>query len=340
MRKIIVLFSLFLTAAVHAQSVEYSLPKTELHFRVLVEKSAFEPGEFAIYSERYLKKNAPTEASVQYRLLDVNMYATAQADAEKKFSIPVDRKHTVFNMELDQNGVLMAINAKPQSVTVPEEFVAQPKAAKLNPHDFMNQDILSAGSTAKMAELTAREIYDIRDSRNQLSRGEADFMPKDGEQLKLMFQNLSQQEGILLQTFQGCTEVDTLEYDIRFVPENNSESVLFRLSKYIGVVDNDDLSGEPYNVKVENLQQKQEVEIPFTGKKKEEIGVNVNLPSKAKITVVGPDGKNVKAFETYVAQFGELEMLPMSLFGKKMLTKVVLDSVNGSVIKLDAEPIE
>ena len=40
----------------------------------------------------------------------------------------------------------------------------------------MNQEILSAGSNAKIAELTAEEIYDIRDSRTALIKGEADNM--------------------------------------------------------------------------------------------------------------------------------------------------------------------
>lgn len=50
-----------------------------------------------------------------------------------------------------------------------------------------------SNSSAKMAELVAKEIYSIRESRNALLRGEADNMPKDGAQLKLMLDNLNQQ---------------------------------------------------------------------------------------------------------------------------------------------------
>ena len=39
-----------------------------------------------------------------------------------------------------------------------------------------------SGSTAKMAELVAKEIYNI-------NRGQADYMPKDGAALKLMLDN-------------------------------------------------------------------------------------------------------------------------------------------------------
>ena len=75
-------------------------------------------------------------------------------------------------------------------MALPERFVPAPKQPQPNPNDYMNEDILSAGSTAKMAELTAKDIYDIRESRNQLARGQADFMPKDGTQLRIMMENL------------------------------------------------------------------------------------------------------------------------------------------------------
>ena len=36
---------------------------------------------------------------------------------------------------------------------------------KINPRDFLTEEILMAGSTAKMAELVAKEIYNIRESK-------------------------------------------------------------------------------------------------------------------------------------------------------------------------------
>ncbi len=81
--------------------------------------------------------------------------------------------------------MLLAINAEPKTIESIKDFKAAP--------DFMNADILSAGSKAKMAELIAQDIYDIRESRNQLSRGEADFMPKDGEQLKIICERYSRE---------------------------------------------------------------------------------------------------------------------------------------------------
>ena len=47
----------------------------------------------------------------------------------------------------------------------------------LDPRTFLTQEILMASSSAKMAELVAQEIYNIRESKNALLRGEADNMP-------------------------------------------------------------------------------------------------------------------------------------------------------------------
>lgn len=45
-----------------------------------------------------------------------------------------------------------------------------------------------------MAELTAREIYNIRDSKNTILRGQAETMPKDGASLQLVIDQLNKQE--------------------------------------------------------------------------------------------------------------------------------------------------
>ena len=45
----------------------------------------------------------------------------------------------------------------------PAPTVLQKKA---NPREFLTEEILMASSTAKMAELVAKEIYNIRESKN------------------------------------------------------------------------------------------------------------------------------------------------------------------------------
>ena len=83
----------------------------------------------------------------------------------------------------------------------------------------MTEEILIAGSTAKMAELVAKEIYNIRESKNSLTRGQADYMPKDGAALKLMLDNLDEQEQAMMQMFAGTTDRIEKSFTIRIKPE-------------------------------------------------------------------------------------------------------------------------
>ena len=343
------LFLVFLCLSAKAQIPEgtpYFLPKTEMHIRLLIEKTTFTPGEYAVYAERFLKKSVSTTPSVEYRVVGYSMYTTAIPDSSKAYFVPVDKKHTILNVERASNGVLTAINAKGKTTTIPAEFVPSPKSAPVNPHDFMSEDILAAGSVAKMAELTAREIYDIRSSRSELSKGEADYMPKDGAQLNLMFANLDRQEAILLQTFQGVIEKDTIQQEIRYVPEKKegeqvTKDVLFRFSKKLGLVTDDDLGGSPYYISIEDLKIIPELKTAVDGEKraKDDPGITVNLPGKIKATILDGD-KPVKAFELYAAQFGSLESLSSNLFGKKMLTKLQLNPLTGNVELLSTEPLD
>ena len=105
--------------------------------------------------------------------------------------------------------------------TLPTASVIPSNEKVINGADFKTEEILSAGSTAKMAELTANEIYDIRENRGLLTKGQADFMPKDGEQLKLMLSNLDTQEEGLLQLFRGTKAIETYVFTFDVVP--NSE---------------------------------------------------------------------------------------------------------------------
>ncbi len=336
-----------LTAYAMAQNetLSYYLPKTELRFSILVEKNTYTPGEFARYSERFLRKSASEEPSTTYRIVGINMYTTAIPDTAKYFTIPLDKKHTIFTVEKSPEGILQAINTKARAITPPEVFTSAPKGKTINPHDYMGEDILSAGSTAKMAELTASEIYDIRSSRNDLNRGEAEYMPKDGDQLRLMLANLDKQEDILTQTFQGVTISDTTQYEINFLPAPEDEKagekvLLFRFSRHLGLVDADDMAGTPYYIKVDDLKTVSQLRTVADGEKrsKDDVGVVINMPGKIKITVY--EGTHTLAsFEAYAAQYGNLESLSSTLFSKKTTTHVQLNPVTGLVESIETEPL-
>ncbi len=326
---------LMLPLTVHGQSIEgtsYTLPKNGMRFTIEVEKTQYTPGRYAPYALRYMKENVPQQASTAYRIVNIKMDATAMPDTAKAFMLTTDKKHSIDKVTCSPNGQLLAINADALPYTTPlRQFKAAPKPKALNPNDYMTEDILSAGSEAKMAELSAKEIYDIRDSRNSLSRGEADNLPKDGAQLKLMYENMNRQEQALSQLFYGVTVKDTTLTQVEFMPTQEGRNVLFRFSKYYGLVAADDLSGTPYYITVTDLHTAVAPEVVDNKKEdKNDIGLRVSKPSKIK-AVLSADGKTIDTYEMNAAQFGYTESLSGELFGKKQSSQIILDPLTGSV---------
>ena len=190
-----------------------------------------------------------------------------------------------------------------------------------------------------MAELTAQEIYEIRESRSMLAKGQADFMPKDGQQLKLMLQELNEQDQALTSLFTGVTVSDTTAQTITYVVNNPvKRDVLFRFSSDFGLVDSDDLSGTPYYIYIEDLKTVAEP-VPADPKKvaKPQLsGIYVNIPGKMRSTIFNAKDQ-IAANEFPAPQFGNVELLSGALFNKRYTSRLILNPLTGAVEKLEAE---
>ena len=317
----------------------YLLPKTGIRIAVQVEKTTYTPGELCKYAERYLRiKDVSPTPSVSYRITDIRQEAYAVADTSKHYAIEFNAKTAATNVRLSDDGILLAINADPITIPATKPFVAAPHPASVNPRQYMNEETLAAGSTAKMAELIAQDIYEIRESRNLLVRGQADNMPKDGEQLRLMLNQLDKQDQAMTSLFIGTTEKDTTEHIITVIPDKMSDQqVLFRFSQKLGLLESDDFAGVPYYYKVEDLKTVPPVEVIDPKKKnKQAPGVYVNVPGKLRSTI--SDAKGVISTAEFPAgQFGNVELLSGALFNKRYTTRLWLNPLSGAVEKIDVE---
>lgn len=325
-----------------AEAISYYLPKSAVHVNIIVEKTSYEPGQLADYAQRYMRlENVAQAPTTTYRIVKAEMYTTAEVDTAKHFTLSLDKRHAITSVDKNEKGVLLAINGKGSYTEYVPTFTPSKPQRRLNPKDFMSQEILSATSSAKMAELTANEIFEIRDSRSQLSRGEADFMPKDGEQLKLMMSQLDTQEKALMQVFEGVTTKDTTMTSITFVPASEKEKdVLFRFSKYYGLVDKDDLSGEPYYITIEkNQSSANEPTAPSeenNKKDKNDIGLRVNIPAKMDVSIANATGRTLTKQQFQAPQFGSIESLSGELFTKKQNSRLIIDGSTGAITKIEA----
>lgn len=326
------------------EGVTYCLPRTELHIVVTATSVSYRPGDFRQYAMRFLRLNdVPAEPSVAWKIDDVKIYAAGVPDTSKIFSVKLTPKTSAPLIGLTSSGIILSVNADaPEQEKAPSLPAPAVSSPPLNPRDFLGQEILAAGSTAKMAELTANEIYGIRESRTLLAKGETDNMPKDGEQLKLMNERLDTQERALLQLFKGTETSETRAFEFVYSPDEDvDKDILFRFSSKLGPVESDNLAGAPVYISVKNLKTVPAPTPEDPGKKKKEPeGIRYNVPSDVEVSVSGDGGAYAEAVFP-MGQFGNVEYLGEDLFNKKMGTHVLFDGVTGGIAKLElAEPSE
>ncbi|MDO4163509.1 MAG: DUF4831 family protein [Bacteroides sp.] len=343
---------LMVTAGIHAQTevtagimrgkdygVTYLLPKTEIVLNVQATKHIYTPGEFCKYAERYLRLTDVATESREYWTLDkVQTTVAGVPDKDKVFFVKLKDKTVAPLMELTEDGIVRSINM-PYSggkSTKEQPVEATPEPMKLlDPSTFLTEEIMMANSSAKMAELVAKEIYSIRESKNALLRGEADNTPQDGAQLKLMLDNLNQQEASLVAMFAGQTVSEPQTFAIRITPRTMQGSVAFRFSKKLGVVDDNDLAGEPIYITITDLKTIDAAAANAAdGEGKKVDGVAYNVPGRAQVTLTY-DHQKLFESELPVTQFGTTEYLAPVLFNKNTLTKVLFDTATGGLLKVD-----
>ena len=325
------------TPGLMEEGVVYYLPKTLIEVKVTVTDVKYTPGELCQYANRYLRLTDVTSTPGEHwEIKAVEVGTVGVPDAEKAYSVKVKDKTVTSQVELTESGIVKAINTTaPEEKTEPKEAAAEP-VERTDPRSYMTEEMLLAGSKNKMAELVAREIYNIRESKNSLTRGQADYMPQDGAALKLMLENLGAQEAALTELFAGRTERTDKTFTFHVEPTTEiHDQVVFRFSRKLGVVKKDDLAGEPVYITVTDETALPPANEEAKAKRKLE-GVIYNVPGKARVSVESAE-RNYFEDELTVTQFGETEVLTDNLFNKKVNTRVVFDPKTGGIKKIDKD---
>ncbi len=317
------------------EGVTYYLPRTALRVVVETEKTVVTPGQLAKYAFRYLRmSDVPTESSTTYTIKNITVEPYGVPDESKVFSIELKGRTVAPLVSLTRDGILLSINTKKDETSLSAVPQNKPAAALPDPRQYMNQEILSAGSTAKMAELCAQRIYDTRESRGDLIQGEAANLPKDGNQLQIMIDQLDTQAAALESLFAGTRQTSTEYFVMDYIPmEKTQKDLLFRFSSVAGLVDDDDLSGAPVYISVQSagsLPAYTENADSDKKKAKLEKGVRYSVPEREIVTVFDTDRQYVST-ELSMSQFGNTEILGETLFNKKATTTVTFHQETGAI---------
>ena len=317
------------------EGIVYFLPKTMLEVNVTATRITYHPGELCQYANQYLRmNNVSPEPETYWEIKQIEVRSAGVPDSTKAYLVKLKDKSSMSNVELTEEGLIEAINTSAPE-KMPMEYVLEKPQKHENPRRYMTEDILLAGSSAKMADLTAKEIYNIRESKNLILRGQADAMPKDGASLQLVIDNLDTQEKALTQLFTGTTDREDKVFTAHIVPQDGlTDKVALRFSRSLGVLPAEDLAGEPIYINLKST-----VPLPIVtedNKKKKKLeGAIYNIPGKGKVTV-SYQGKTCFEAELPITQFGTTEVLVNDLF-KKVNTRVIFNPETGSILKIDKD---
>ena len=138
---------------------------------------------------------------------------------------------------------------------------------------------------------------------------------------------------MLTRLFEGSSSVETLTREITFIPQDNiNDQVLFRFSSKQGVLDADDLGGDPIYINLRVTERAPELS-PKDAEKKEKAmkGIIYNLPGKAQLEIKTAQNTLFRG-ELQVVQFGTQESLaPVMFEDKKSPVKVVFYPETGAI---------
>ncbi|MBO7301989.1 MAG: DUF4831 family protein [Bacteroidaceae bacterium] len=321
------------------EGITYYLPDTEIKITVDAICITRTPGDFNRYAEKYLRiTDAITKSETFWEMTDVHVSTYGKPNPQKMYSIRINGS-SASNVNLDENGVITAINTTLKNSTEDELQEVAKNNTNRNVAQYMTEEMLQATSTAKLAELTAKEIYAIRESKLAITRGQSENMPKDGQSMQLVLNELAKQEKALTELFVGRTDTIYKSYTCTLSPTENfdkTKEVLLRFSRKLGFVEKDNLAGEPVYY---NFKNKKSVRIPTPEeleKKKilKKEGVCYNLPGKAEFSIYTRSKKLFNG-ELSIAQLGTTEILSKTLFNRGETTKITFDPATGGIVKIE-----
>ena len=319
-----------------AQSaIVYALPKTELSVDVEIEKTTLKPGVYYQYSERYLATNQVIlENKVSYRIKDITVKWHSIPDVRRTYSLMPDKKSNLRLITVNAQGLLCGINVpvteKQQKINPTKSFVAEtPTENKLLP---LGEEYLMAGSTAKLAEGVAKQIYRIRESKMSLLTGDLEHLPADGASLNTMLRELNKMEKELTELFVGKTTVEVLKHSINVVPDSATNSkVIFRFSALKGLVPADDLSGNPYYISL--IPDKSIVPVSEQRITKSQSALYTVLPANTAVTI-GDGVKTLYNTKILIPQLGPVVPFALDLFSEPT-SKVYVEAQTGRLLRIE-----
>ena len=318
-------------------ALNYYLPKTTTEIEFVASKTTRKAGEYYQYARKYLgTTDVITENTETWKLEGATIVVRGEANTEARYQLTFKAGQTPYIYVSPEHTILSA-NTTPEAI-VAETFppVTPDNICNIDYTKALSGDILMSGSITRMAEIAAKQIYRIRESRMDILTGEADNMPADGESLRIVIEQLDQQEQALTSMFTGTTSVEYTTKRIKFTPDDDiANQVILRFSEHLGFVDANNLCGAPIYLSVA-ITERGDYPLDNKGaiKKVPKGALAYNIPGKAVMTLQF-ESETIATKELSVAQLGVVFGLdPALLTHKKQPTFVIFDPTTGGILQM------
>lgn len=318
-------------------ALNYYLPKTVTEIEFVASKTTRKAGEYYQYARKYLGiSDVITEDSETWHLESATITSRGEANTDERYQLTFKAGQTPYIFVSEEHTILSVNTAPDTNITTTATAANQDVINDIDSSKALSSDILMSGSIAKMAEMAAKQIYRIRESRMDILTGDADNMPADGESLRIVIEQLEQQEQALTALFEGTTSVEYVTQKMVYTPTDKVENqVILRFSEHLGFVDASDLCGAPIYLSVD-VTERGEYPLDNKGvvKKVPKGALAYNIPGKIDISLHF-DSKTLAREELSVAQLGVVFGLdPALLSRKKERTYVVFDPTTGGITQI------
>lgn len=317
----------------YLNGITYSLPKTKIDIVITARHTIEKPGPFYQYAERYLaSKEIITINNETWQIDNIEIKSNAIADPNRTFQVAIDNKGIANNITYAHDNIIAGVNVLSDWLDESDESDKSDKSDKTIKFDYsvLNEDALVATSIPKMAEMVARQIYHIRESRTALLSADLDQIP-DGKALKTMLAQLDKEEAELVAFFVGKSTSYTVTKTYSITPDDDlKDYVIARISVSEGLTSAGNVIGEPIYLNVEGTY----INTPLTDPKKEKApkGFYYNVPGKAKITIESPDFTTQTTLP--IAQFGYTTYLNAQLTNNKT-ARITFNPELGTILKIE-----
>lgn len=325
-----------LTADKHNEyGLVYTLPNTALSIEVTAQRTLELAGPYWQYAKKYMgTDNVIREDAEKWEILRIKVTPYGVADRETQYLMQL-KPGAMTYIAVGEDDMLLAINKEVEADASPSvqgtgQLRERPDIREYL--QYVDEDFVSSQSSAKQAQNLAANMMEVRDAKVSLTRGTAETMPADGQQLKLMLASLRHQEEAFGAAFVGMVQRDTLTRVYTYVPGEEDKAVLFRMSDFAGFVDADDYSGDPVYVNVTDVKN---AELPVTPngdvKKLPKDAVMYCIPGTANVSLTYK-GRTLWKGTEEIAQYGVEFGLQPSLFSdKKARSYAVFDTATGAL---------